>query len=52
MLSFVLPLLGLAIALTPVVISARETYQQEIEERNDCSEAIDLASVEVHNQVA
>lgn len=34
MLSFVLPLLGLAIVLTPVVASTRELYRRELDEQS------------------
>lgn len=33
MLSITLPLLALAIALTPVVVSARNTYKREVAEQ-------------------
>lgn len=33
MLSLVLPILALAIALTPVVVSARNTYMREVDEQ-------------------
>ena len=53
MLSFVLfPLLGLAIVLTPVVVSARAAYEQEMAEQDYRLEAIDFVNAinaEAHN---
>ncbi|WP_181357612.1 hypothetical protein [Stenomitos frigidus] len=50
MLSFVLPLLVMAIVLTPVIVSARAAYKQEVNEQKSPSDAIDPVSDQVRHQ--
>lgn len=52
MLSFVLPLIVIAIALTPVVASAGAAYKREVDEQSCCFSDIEsntVGSVELHN---